>query len=343
MSTYFKMEKNTSMSLLDQKPLIVNQLTQAKDLLNQLQFGVDVTSTSGKLLLPGILSSFESSLSMLSGIKSEAGFRMTGLMQTADSPRSVSRSPRSNSNLIGNPSKKRKTIPSWTEQVRACEQSGLEEPVYDGFSWRKYGHKDIYGANHPRGYYRCTHKNSQGCLATKQVQRTDTDTSIFSVMYLGRHTCVQASLLQPGQPQKKLEQHDKKRKRKSQETLINFQTGGHVNTKDYDTTQVVLTSPSFSFPSASIPIPCKEKESESNICSSQLTPDNHFMSSPLSSPSTSGSNSLFSPYRANIEGGQDLQTSDCDLCEFTSALPLALDSPELYLDWDWDSFDGFCF
>ncbi|KAI3884746.1 hypothetical protein MKW92_005691 [Papaver armeniacum] len=316
------MEKNTSMSLLDhQKPLIVNQLTQAKELLNQLQFGVDVTSTSGKLLLPRILSSFESSLSMLSGIKSEAGFQMTGSMQTADSPSSVSRSPRSNSNLIGNPSKKRKTIPSWTEQVRACEQSGLEEPVYDGYSWRKYGHKDIYGANHPRGYYRCTHKNSQGCLATKQVQRTDTDTSIFSVMYLGRHTCS-----------------------KSQETLINFQTGGHVNTKDYDTTQVVLRSPSVSFPSASIPIPCQEKESNSNICSSQLTPDNHFMSSPVSSPSTSGSNSIVSPYRLNnIEGGHDLQTSDYELCEFESALPLALDSSDVYLDWDWDSFDGFCF
>ncbi|KAI3950382.1 hypothetical protein MKW92_038875 [Papaver armeniacum] len=329
------MEKNTSMSLLDhQKPLIVNQLTQAKELLNQLQFGVDVTSTSGKLLLPRILSSFESSLSMLSGIKSEAGFQMTGLMQTADSSRSVSRSPRSNSNLIGNPSKKRKTIPSWTEQVRACEQSGLEEPVYDGYSWRKYGHKDIYGANHPRGYYRCTHKNSQGCLATKQVQRTDTDTSIFSVMYLGRHTCVQTSHLQPGQPKKKIEH----------QTLINFQTGGHVNTKDYDTTQVVLRSPSVSFPSASIPIPCQEKESNSNICSSQLTPDNHFMSSPLSSPSTSGSNSIFSPYRlSNIEGGHDLQISDYELCEFESALPLALDSSDLYLDWDWDSFDGFCF
>ncbi|RZC84880.1 hypothetical protein C5167_047668 [Papaver somniferum] len=230
------------------------------------------------------------------------------------------------------------------EQVRACEQSGLEEPVNDGYSWRKYGHKDIYGAKHPRGYYRCTHKNSQGCLATRQVQRTDTDTSIFSVMYLGRHTCVQASRLQPGQPQKKVEQHDKKRKRKSQETLINFQTGGHANTNDYDTTQVVLRSPSFSFPSAPVPIPCQQKESNSNICSSHLTPDNHFMSSSLSSPSTSGSNSIFSPYRVNnIESGHDLQTSDYDLCEFESALPLALDSSDLYLDWDWDSFDGFCF
>ncbi|KAI3904785.1 hypothetical protein MKX01_006895 [Papaver californicum] len=247
------MEKNiTSMSLLDQKPLIVNQLTQAKELLNQLQFGVDViTSTTAKLLVPRILSSFESSLSMLNGIRTEAGFQMAGLMHTADSPCSVIGSPRSASNLIGKHSKKR------------------------------------------------------------QVQRTGAETSIFRVMYLGRHKW---------KPHKKLEQHGTKRTRKSQETLINFQTGGHVSTMDFDTTQVVLRSPSFSLPSASIPIPCKEIESNnSNICSS-LTPDNHFMSS-----------------------GHNLQTSEYFICDFTSALPSAVDSPEAYLDWDWDSFDGFCF
>uniref|UniRef100_A0ACD5W9A6 Uncharacterized protein n=1 Tax=Avena sativa TaxID=4498 RepID=A0ACD5W9A6_AVESA len=35
----------------------------------------------------------------------------------------------------------------------------------DGFSWRKYGMKEVLGASrHPRSYYRCTHKNTRGCL-----------------------------------------------------------------------------------------------------------------------------------------------------------------------------------
>ena len=42
-----------------------------------------------------------------------------------------------------------------------------------------------------RDYYRCTHRHSQGCAATKQVQRTDEDPTFFDVVYLGDHTCVQ--------------------------------------------------------------------------------------------------------------------------------------------------------
>uniref|UniRef100_A0A2C9VUB0 WRKY domain-containing protein n=1 Tax=Manihot esculenta TaxID=3983 RepID=A0A2C9VUB0_MANES len=71
--------------------------------------------------------------------------------------------------------------------------TGLEGPVDDGYNWRKYGQKDILGANFPRGYYRCTHRHSQGCLATKQVQRSDQDPTIFEVTYRGRHTCFQTS------------------------------------------------------------------------------------------------------------------------------------------------------
>lgn len=42
-----------------------------------------------------------------------------------------------------------------------------------------------------RGYYRCTHRNTQGCLATKQVQRTDENEMVFDVTYHGIHTCQQ--------------------------------------------------------------------------------------------------------------------------------------------------------
>jgi hypothetical protein len=44
--------------------------------------------------------------------------------------------------------------------------------------------------NPRRGYYRCTHRHSQGCPATKQVQRTDEDPTVYDVIYHGGHTCV---------------------------------------------------------------------------------------------------------------------------------------------------------
>ena len=50
---------------------------------------------------------------------------------------------------------------------------------------------DLNRAENFRGYYRCTHRHSQGCLATKQVQRTDEDLALVDVIYHGDHTCVQ--------------------------------------------------------------------------------------------------------------------------------------------------------
>ncbi|KAI3859725.1 hypothetical protein MKX03_031239 [Papaver bracteatum] len=334
------MEENTSMcTYLDQKPLILNELTQAKQLLEQLQFGLDsATSTAANLLLPQILSSFENTLSMLTGIKSEDGnvqSQITGSetdVIPSDSPRSVDRSPCNNykSDLTGIASKKRKTLQRWTEQVRVCEHTGLEGPLDDGYCWRKYGQKDILGANYPRGYYRCTHSNAQGCLARKQVQRSDEDSSMFSVTYCGRHTCIQGAHLLPGQSQNRQDPQDQKRI-KTQETIINFQTSSrHSKTEDISAIQAFLRSPSFSFPSASMPIPCIEKQSNNNNIFSSMTPDNHFVTSPFSSPTISESNS-FSPYKVNnFDGGQNLETSDYDICEFTSTL----DSQEFYLDFD---------
>jgi len=44
----------------------------------------------------------------------------------------------------------RKTTPRWTDQVRVSTDNGLEGHHDDGFSWRKYGQKDILGAKYPR-------------------------------------------------------------------------------------------------------------------------------------------------------------------------------------------------
>uniref|UniRef100_A0ACD6ACN1 Uncharacterized protein n=1 Tax=Avena sativa TaxID=4498 RepID=A0ACD6ACN1_AVESA len=90
----------------------------------------------------------------------------------------------------GIPKRSRKGLPRWTEKFRIAEAS-FECTPDDGLSWRKYGQKDILGARFPRGYYRCTYRNTQGCQATKQVQRSDADQAVFDLTYQGEHTCHQ--------------------------------------------------------------------------------------------------------------------------------------------------------
>ncbi|CAM0952825.1 unnamed protein product [Alopecurus aequalis] len=97
-------------------------------------------------------------------------------------------------------SRKRKLSKERRTQVTVGSFDG--SPLDDGFSWRKYGQKDILGSKYPRGYYRCTYRKSRGCAATKQVQRTDIDPLLFDVVYHGEHTCSQSavdSLLHDGQ------------------------------------------------------------------------------------------------------------------------------------------------
>jgi hypothetical protein len=41
-------------------------------------------------------------------------------------------------------------VPKWTEQVKVYSGTEAEGSVEDGYSWRKYGQKDILGAKFPR-------------------------------------------------------------------------------------------------------------------------------------------------------------------------------------------------
>ncbi|PWZ34683.1 putative WRKY transcription factor 41 [Zea mays] len=88
--------------------------------------------------------------------------------------------------------KKRKALPKSSIQVRVSTVQDVS-PLDDGLSWRKYGQKDILGAKYPRAYFRCTHRHTQSCQASKQVQRTDGDPLLFDVVYHGTHTCAQAA------------------------------------------------------------------------------------------------------------------------------------------------------
>ncbi|XP_026460723.1 WRKY transcription factor 71-like [Papaver somniferum] len=80
-----------------------------------------------------------------------------------------------------------------TVRVAGPVMGNLEIPPDDGFTWRKYGQKEILGSSFPRGYYRCTHKSFYGCEAKKQVQRLDDDPNTFEVTYYGHHSCCNSS------------------------------------------------------------------------------------------------------------------------------------------------------
>lgn len=38
----------------------------------------------------------------------------------------------------------------WTKKIRVTPGVRVEGPLDDGYSWRKYGQKEILGALHPR-------------------------------------------------------------------------------------------------------------------------------------------------------------------------------------------------
>ncbi|XP_010481619.1 PREDICTED: disease resistance protein RRS1-like [Camelina sativa] len=80
-------------------------------------------------------------------------------------------------------SKKRRK--SNAKKVVCVQATNLE----DEWSWRKYGQKEILGSRFPRIYFRCTHKYTQGCLATKQVERSSTDPDMFIITYVSEHNC----------------------------------------------------------------------------------------------------------------------------------------------------------
>ncbi|CAK9164763.1 unnamed protein product [Ilex paraguariensis] len=58
-----------------------------------------------------------------------------------------------------------------------------DRPSYDGYSWRKYGQKQVKGSEYPRSYYKCTHTS---CPVKKKVERSF-DGQITETVYKGEH------------------------------------------------------------------------------------------------------------------------------------------------------------
>ncbi|XP_047342493.1 probable WRKY transcription factor 46 [Impatiens glandulifera] len=164
---------------------LLDELKQGKELAKQLLLHLNAPSTSsshqqkGELLVQDILKTYENALSIL--------------LRWSPGPAASLESPRSEeSDRDQEGSRKRKNVIRWTKKVRVgagVEGEGEGGDLNDGYNWRKYGQKDIHKANFPRNYFRCTQRNTQGCLATKQVQISDEDPSLFNISYRGTHTC----------------------------------------------------------------------------------------------------------------------------------------------------------
>ncbi|XP_052186809.1 probable WRKY transcription factor 53 [Diospyros lotus] len=331
---------------------LVNELTQGRDLAKQLQNHLNLASSSShearEVLVQKILSSYDKALSMLkwNGSAGEPPLPAAGAIVMAESPPSLSGSPHSDDSDPSfkdheqrDGSKKRKSMPRWKQQVQVCPGTGLEGPLDDGQSWRKYGQKDILGAKYPRGYYRCTQRFAQGCLATKQVQRSDEDPTIFEITYRGRHTCNQGPRPHPGsslssspsspspenrQANMALQSHLQVNPPKvSQETLLNFRTGGlRVITEGLETHHQSQPFPPFFLPSPST--------AADNSFPARLSPS--FMASPVSG-------STFFP--TDFGEIRALQSAECELAGIASTAASATSSPTVGLDFPFGPIDEF--
>ncbi|KAI9161299.1 hypothetical protein LWI28_016108 [Acer negundo] len=196
--------------------LIIEELRQGRDLVRLLQLHLiplpSSTQETCEMLVQKTISSYEKSLSMLMNSNSSTSTSVVpggadhqqpavGVAAAAQPTYGAGLGVEflylggedSDRNPVPTVVRKRKATNRSTHVVRVNPATGLEGTLDDGFSWRKYGQKDILGAKHPRGYYRCTHRLVQGCLATKQVQRSDEDPMILEITYHGSHTCIQAS------------------------------------------------------------------------------------------------------------------------------------------------------
>lgn len=56
-------------------------------------------------------------------------------------------------------------------------------PADDGYSWRKYGQKQVKHSEYPRSYFKCTHPN---CQVKKKVERS-LEGHITEIIYKGAH------------------------------------------------------------------------------------------------------------------------------------------------------------
>uniref|UniRef100_A0A0E0MIL4 WRKY domain-containing protein n=1 Tax=Oryza punctata TaxID=4537 RepID=A0A0E0MIL4_ORYPU len=70
-----------------------------------------------------------------------------------------------------------------SQSVRKPNVSAKNSLSYDGYSWRKYGQKQVKGSEFPRSYYKCTQPT---CPVKRKVETTP-DGQIAEIVYNGEH------------------------------------------------------------------------------------------------------------------------------------------------------------
>ncbi|KAK1565402.1 hypothetical protein Q3G72_025764 [Acer saccharum] len=334
----------------EQKTLM-NELIEGMEFAKQLRVHLGSKSSveTSDVLVQRILSSYEKALLILKGpgsgsttVQAQAniGAAAAANWGVPESPISINGSPTSDDfdgvfkdNILDHQenSKKRKTQPRWTDKVRVNFDSGLEGPQEDGFSWRKYGQKDILAAKYPRSYYRCTYRNTQNCCATKQVQRSDEDPTIFEVTYRGTHTCSHGqsvqSVPQPPSPEKQEKRLNYQQQQQSQDILSNLRKGLSVNTNGLDNREM---EPPFTFQSTSFGY----MRTGDHCFSPSMLDENTFLgfSSTYTSPSTPESNYFL----CQMNSFGDAQGFQASLPELLTANNSSANSPILNMDFSLD-------
>ncbi|OAY85583.1 probable WRKY transcription factor 41 [Ananas comosus] len=328
-------------------PLIA-ELTQIKELMMQLEAQLDqpFPIELSKSMVSKALLATEKSICMAN--KSSFCCPNCG-PEGVSPPHSASGSPRSEGSDHASKFherreflKKRKALPTWRSQVKVGAESGFEAPLDDGYSWRKYGQKDILGAKYPRGYYRCTHKNTQGCAASKQVQRTDEDPTVYDVTYHGVHTCQQRPHPLPA----RAKDHEQITHRGPAHVgpLHPLRPGLAVKTEGAfgpSSAHEQLNFVPFAFPSTTIES-SNNNNNNNNIYFSSHAWEDCFpaatvgggFSPSFASPATSESNYFSPPLR-----GLRLHKSESDLTEVISAATSTTNSPMADMDFMLDGLE----
>ena len=168
-------------------------------------------------------------------------------------------------------------------------------------------------------------------MATKQVQRSDEDPSVFEVTYRGRHTCIQASYVSPTSevvaPAAEKEEPAEKKARyepppAESEKIGSSVMGLKVKTEDLDGREMIFPSFSFSFAESET----VEKFYEESMIKYSLIGG---FSPSFMSPTTSESNYFsVSPCQMNSFGmGNSVYTPESDLTENISAPTSVPNSP----------------
>ncbi|KAB1224652.1 putative WRKY transcription factor 70 [Morella rubra] len=163
----------------------IEEITKGLQLANQLRSLLndsleDDVSAPAKDLIFKVLSSFTNSLTILSS-DDVSQLQANAHGHKSESSRGSCRNDISTIKDRRGRYKRRKNLQVWIRDTPCL--------IDDGHAWRKYGQKVILNAEHPRHYYKCTHKSDQRCRAIKHVQIIQKDPPKYRTTYIGHHTC----------------------------------------------------------------------------------------------------------------------------------------------------------